>query len=111
VSEPPLQPVSFAAIDDPSLRVPDLPPWHERPLPLVSHYTFRQYDGKMSEAIEKRWHTLMEGLPAVLPRNRLVTIKFKQNRLGRVYDLKVEKDELGEPFTSLCRRDHGVLSV
>src|SRR4051812_46685093 len=104
MSEPPLQTETLAAIDDPSLRVPDLAPWKERSLPLTSPSPFPRYDRKMSEAIDKRWHTLLEDLPAVLPRDRLVIIRFKQNRLGRVYDLVVEKDELGEPFTTLCKR-------
>ena len=104
LSEPPLPPTTLAAIDDPALRVPDLAPWKDRPPPLASPHAFPQYDRTMWEAIEKHWHTLLERLPGVLPRDRFVIITFKQNRLGRVYDLAVEKDELGEPFTSLCMR-------
>ena len=64
---------------------------------------FGAYDAAIIAAIQKRWYDLLDesNFP---PRTGKVVIEFRLYSDGRVTDLKVSEEDVGDILTVFCRR-------
>ena len=63
---------------------------------------FGSYDRAFIEAVETRWHHLLDN-NLITPRSGKVACEFKLTYDGRIIDMKIQDNEVGEILTMLCR--------
>jgi hypothetical protein len=63
---------------------------------------FGSYDRAFIEAVETRWHHLLDN-NLITPRSGKVACEFKLTYDGRIIDLKIPENEVGEILATLCR--------
>jgi len=64
---------------------------------------FGAYDQALIQAVQQRWYDLLEAT-AVAPRPGRVVVRFTLHRDGRVTDVGVEEEEVGEILSLYCRK-------
>ncbi len=64
---------------------------------------FAAYDSYIIAAIQKRWYDLIDSAPFA-QRTGKVVLEFKLNYDGRITDLKMNDNEVGELLATLCQR-------
>jgi hypothetical protein len=64
---------------------------------------FGTYDQAVIAAIQKRWYDLLDET-SVVPRTGKVVITFRLHSDGRITNLQVVEEDVGDILTVLCRR-------
>lgn len=64
---------------------------------------FGQYDAEFIAAVEQAWHNLLEN-NQLSQRSGRVVLEFKLNADGRITNMKVDGNEVGEILGMLCQR-------
>lgn len=64
---------------------------------------FGEYDAAFIAAVEQAWHNLLEN-NQLSQRSGRVVLEFKLNSNGRITDMKVDGNEVGEILGMLCQR-------
>jgi outer membrane biosynthesis protein TonB len=64
---------------------------------------FGQYDAEFIRAVEQAWHNLLEN-NQISQRSGRVVLEFKLNSDGRITNMKVDGNEVGEILGMLCQR-------
>jgi len=63
---------------------------------------FGEYDRAFISAVENRWHHLIEN-NLVTPRSGKVILEFKLTHDGRITDMKIQDNEVGDILGLFCR--------
>lgn len=70
----------------------------------VKSTPFAAYDQFIIAAIQQRWYDLLEERQAVLNRQGRVVIEFKLHSDGRVTDVTIAEENVGDLLSLLCQR-------
>lgn len=62
---------------------------------------FGAYDAAIIQAIQQRWHSLLESRPT--PRGKVV-VEFRMHFDGRVTDMKINDADVGELYALFCQK-------
>lgn len=64
---------------------------------------FGAYDGQFINAVETRWHSLLEATPFA-QRSGKVVLDFRLHHDGRISDISVDENQVGDILSLLCQR-------
>jgi hypothetical protein len=72
-------------------------------VPDVKATPFGAYDAAFIAAVQQRWYDLIDN-SQVVPRSGKVMLQFRLTYDGRITDMKVNLDTVGELLSLLCQR-------
>ncbi|HLP78978.1 MAG TPA: hypothetical protein VK327_18920, partial [Candidatus Paceibacterota bacterium] len=66
--------------------------------------SFGDYDAAFIDAVENRWFSLLENNPNANYRNGRVVLRFRLNYDGRITDMQVVENTVGDTLGLFCRK-------